>query len=199
MAVDFKDYIVLIEAPQSEERALAIIAEAKRLIPNKPIVCCQYAPPLRSLGRSQDAGSRGHDHHPRGPQAFLRADAQRAAFAQPGQARQGETSVVDRNHDIEKSADRREPRHRAASPAGNQHNEGLIFAYLPKQRILIEADAYNAGPANAPTPDPISRYNVNLIQTVDRLGLAVDRVIPIHYPADRRVVTKAEVLRSIGR
>src|SRR5437762_8537476 len=37
VAVDFKDYIVIIEGPQSEERASAIIAEAKRLIPNKPI------------------------------------------------------------------------------------------------------------------------------------------------------------------
>jgi len=33
----FRDYIVAIEGPQSEARASAIIAEAKRLIPNKPI------------------------------------------------------------------------------------------------------------------------------------------------------------------
>src|SRR5438105_5561931 len=37
VAVDFKDYIVVIEGPQSEERANAIIAETKKLIPNKPI------------------------------------------------------------------------------------------------------------------------------------------------------------------
>src|SRR5204863_1511123 len=37
LAVDFKDYIVVIEGPQSEERASAIITEAKKLIPNKPI------------------------------------------------------------------------------------------------------------------------------------------------------------------
>src|SRR5207244_13456708 len=36
LAVDFKDYIVVIEGPQSEERASAIIAEAKNMIPNKP-------------------------------------------------------------------------------------------------------------------------------------------------------------------
>src|SRR5262249_11144518 len=34
LAVDFKDYIVVIEGPQSEERASAIIAKAKELIPN---------------------------------------------------------------------------------------------------------------------------------------------------------------------
>jgi hypothetical protein len=37
IAVDFKDYIVVIEGAQSEARGLAVIAEAKRLIPNKPI------------------------------------------------------------------------------------------------------------------------------------------------------------------
>ena len=37
LAVDFKDYIVVVEGPQSEERANAIIAEAKKDIPNKPI------------------------------------------------------------------------------------------------------------------------------------------------------------------
>src|SRR5215471_19275480 len=37
IAVDFKDYIVVIEGPQSEERASAIIAKTKELIPGKPI------------------------------------------------------------------------------------------------------------------------------------------------------------------
>src|SRR6185295_16423922 len=37
LAVDFKDYIVVIEGPQSEDRASAIITKAKELIPNKPI------------------------------------------------------------------------------------------------------------------------------------------------------------------
>jgi hypothetical protein len=37
IAVDFKDHIALIESGQSEQRALAVIDEAKRLIPNKPI------------------------------------------------------------------------------------------------------------------------------------------------------------------
>src|SRR5207253_11104990 len=38
MAIEFKDHIVLFEGgPQSEMRSLAIIAEAKKVIPNKPI------------------------------------------------------------------------------------------------------------------------------------------------------------------
>ena len=38
LAVEFADYIVLFEpGPQNEERAQAVIAETKRVIPNKPI------------------------------------------------------------------------------------------------------------------------------------------------------------------
>src|SRR5205823_11729825 len=37
VAVDMKDYIVLIEAPLDDARTNAVIAEAKRLIPGKPI------------------------------------------------------------------------------------------------------------------------------------------------------------------
>src|SRR5262247_1240707 len=37
LALDFKDYIVVVEGPQSEDRASAIITEAKKLIPNKPV------------------------------------------------------------------------------------------------------------------------------------------------------------------
>src|SRR5207237_1990351 len=37
MAVEFKDYVVVLEGPQSEARGLAIIAETKRLFPTKRI------------------------------------------------------------------------------------------------------------------------------------------------------------------
>src|SRR5687767_10773962 len=37
LIVEFRDHIMMLEAGQSEARALAYIAEAKKLIPNKPI------------------------------------------------------------------------------------------------------------------------------------------------------------------
>jgi len=37
LVVNLKDYIAVVEAPLSEERSMAVIAEAKRLVPNKPI------------------------------------------------------------------------------------------------------------------------------------------------------------------
>src|SRR5205085_9685638 len=37
LAIDFTDHITIIESGQSEARGQAILAEAKRLIPNKPV------------------------------------------------------------------------------------------------------------------------------------------------------------------
>src|SRR6185503_1557503 len=37
LAVEMKDHVVVLEGPQNEARGLAVIAETKRVIPNKPI------------------------------------------------------------------------------------------------------------------------------------------------------------------
>ena len=37
VAVEFADFITVLEAPLSEARSLAVIEEVKKLIPNKPI------------------------------------------------------------------------------------------------------------------------------------------------------------------
>src|SRR5215470_3053191 len=37
LLVEFKDYVVIIEAPTGDERSMATIAEAKRMFPSKPI------------------------------------------------------------------------------------------------------------------------------------------------------------------
>src|SRR5204862_8125109 len=37
LAIEMRDHIVVVDTPQTEERALAVLAKAKELIPNKPI------------------------------------------------------------------------------------------------------------------------------------------------------------------
>ena len=80
------------------------------------------------------------------------------------------------------------------------HHEGMLMVYLPKEKILLEADAYNP-PAQPPTgPSTVtSPYNLSLLDNVARLKLDVQRIIPVHYAADNRIVTMAEVRRVSGR
>ena len=68
VAVDFKDYIVVIEGPQNEARAIAVIAEAKRLIPEQADPLRGQHPPATSTTRAACARSspKARRSHPRG-------------------------------------------------------------------------------------------------------------------------------------
>jgi glyoxylase-like metal-dependent hydrolase (beta-lactamase superfamily II) len=79
--------------------------------------------------------------------------------------------------------------------AGNLHADSLLMVYLPKERLLIQADAFTPPPANTPPPTPPSPFSVNLADNITRLGLNVDRLLPLHG----RVVPLADLHRAIGR
>src|SRR5207249_2279007 len=80
------------------------------------------------------------------------------------------------------------------------HHDGMIMAYLPKEKVLLEADAFNP-PAQTltQTPAQISPYNVALYDNLQRLKLDVQRIIPVHLPADNRKVPMAELMTAIGK
>jgi hypothetical protein len=64
---------------------------------------------------------------------------------------------------------------------------------------LLEADGYNPQAATATPPTPASPFTVSLVDNIRRLNLDVQRVVPVHYPADNRVVTMAELTKWAGR
>src|SRR6185503_5705840 len=70
---------------------------------------------------------------------------------------------------------------------GSLHSTTILMVYLPAERLLIEADLYSpSAPGAAPAPAP---FVAELVQSVDRLGLAVDRILPLHG----RVISMEEV------
>jgi hypothetical protein len=79
--------------------------------------------------------------------------------------------------------------------AGNAHHDGLLMVYLPKERLLIQADAFTPAPANAPPPTPPHPFSVNLADNITRLNLDVAQLLPLHG----RIVPVAELHRAVGR
>lgn len=71
----------------------------------------------------------------------------------------------------------------------------LLMAYLPKERMLIQADTFTPPPANTPPPVPPASFAVNLADNITRRGLNVDRLLPLHG----RIVPLADLYRAIGR
>lgn len=202
VAVDFKDYIVVIEGPQSEARAQQIIDAAKRLIPGKPI---RYV-----------VNTHHHFDHSSGLRTFVAEGATvvthqvnkpyfEKLFALPHTLEPDRLQREKRSPKFEVMTEKKvltdgsrviELHHLA----GSGHNEGLVVAYFPKEKILVEADAYNP-PAQPPTTAPasISPYTANLADTIARLKLDVQRLVPIHYPADNRTVGFAEFQTMVGK
>ena len=67
------------------------------------------------------------------------------------------------------------------------------------QDATREADGYNPQAANATPPSPASPFTLSLLDNIRRLKLDVQRIVPVHYPADNRVVTMAELTKWVGR
>jgi glyoxylase-like metal-dependent hydrolase (beta-lactamase superfamily II) len=72
---------------------------------------------------------------------------------------------------------------------GGGHSDTFLMVYLPKEKLLIEADAYTPLAPNAKPPATPNANNVNLIENIERQKLAVDRILPLHG----RVVPVAEL------
>jgi len=201
IAIDFKDYIALVESGQSEARALAVIAEAKRLIPNKPI---RYV-----------INTHSHFDHAGGLRAFvaegstilthqsnkaylekvlamphtLNPDKAQTSGRKPIVEGMGAKKVLtDGTHVVE-----------LYHLQGFGHHDGMIVAYFPKEKVLLEADAYNPQPVTAAPPNPPSPYTLSLVDNLQRLKLDVQRIVPVHYPADNRVVSVAELMKWVGK
>jgi len=77
---------------------------------------------------------------------------------------------------------------------GSGHADGFLMVYLPNEKILIEADAWSPLAPDAPAPATPNPYNVNLYENIQRLGLDVATIAPIHG----RRVTLADLRRDIG-
>ena len=198
LAIEMKDHIVVVEAPQSEERAVAVLAEAKRLIPNKPIRYVinthHHVDHSGGIRAAMAEGATIVTHEVNKPffekiaaaPHTLSPDRLSAAKKKPVIETMTEKKVLtDGNQVIE-----------LHHLAGNGHNAGLLVVYLPKIKTLLEADAYNPpAQANTPPPTPVSPYTANMVSAIDKLKLDVETIIPVHYAADGRKITRAELMR----
>jgi glyoxylase-like metal-dependent hydrolase (beta-lactamase superfamily II) len=83
----------------------------------------------------------------------------------------------------------------------SMHNDANLIVYLPKQKVLVEADEFNV--LNPIPTEPVAnpnQYQVNLLANIERLKLNVDRIIPIHLPnPDTRKVPLSELKLAAGK
>ena len=79
--------------------------------------------------------------------------------------------------------------------AGTNHADTMLIGYLPKEKILIEADVYTPGAPDAPPPAQPLAENVNLYDQLQRLKLDVQQITPLHG----RSVSIEDLRKAIGK
>jgi glyoxylase-like metal-dependent hydrolase (beta-lactamase superfamily II) len=197
VVIEMKDHLIVAEAPQNEERALAVLAEARKLVSNKPL---RYV-----------INSHHHYDHSGGIRTFsaegvtvVTSEVNRpffewalsaAATVNPDRrAKSQRKAMVDGVGDKRVMTDgsRTVEIHHIA---GNLHHDGMLMVYLPKERLLIEADAFTPVAANAKYPTPPVPFSVNLSENLERLKLDVAQILPLHG----RIVPLAELAKAIGK
>jgi glyoxylase-like metal-dependent hydrolase (beta-lactamase superfamily II) len=195
--VEFKDYLAVIEAPQSEARSDAVIAEVKKLVPNKPIRYLvnthhhfDHSGGLRTYV-AEGATIVTHQSN----QAFYQKTFQAPHTLNPDrQARakkKAKILALGAKHVLSDGARTVELHH----IQGNPHNTGIVMAWLPKEKLLVEVDVYTPLAPNAPPPATPNPASVNLYENIQRLNLDVNQIAPLHG----RLVTLADLKKTIGK
>ena len=198
VVVEFTDHVAVIEAPLDEARSLAVIAEAKKLVPNKPLkyvlTTHHHFDHSGGLRTYVAEGATVVTHQSNVPYfektlvapATLSPDAQsKAAKAPMLQGVTGKDILTDGKQSIEIYA-----------TSGDTHTNEYTLVYLPGPRILVEGDAYSPGPVGAPVPPMPPPNAVKLYDDVQNLKLNVATIAPIH---GRGAVPFAEFRKFVGK
>jgi hypothetical protein len=82
---------------------------------------------------------------------------------------------------------------------GLPHADGIVVAYLPKERILAYADMFNLPPADAPVPDPPVTGTIVFLDNIERLNLQPERILSVHNLNPNRLATLDDIRSSLGR
>ena len=195
VAVEFRDYVALVEAPLNDDRATAVMAEVRKTIRNKPI---RYV-----------VNSHHHFDHSGGLRAAVAEGATiltqatnktyyEKVWAQPHTVAPDRMSKAGRRPTIEAIADKRVLGDGTRTLElyklqGSDHADSMLIAYLPKEKLLIEADVFNPPPNAAPIA-PNSEA-ANLVDNIQRLRLDVQQIAPLHG----RLVSIGDLMLAAGR
>ena len=197
VAIEMKDHMVLVEAPLGDLRSAPVFEQVRKLVPGKPIRYMinshnhfDHTGGVRTAAAEgativTQAGNRAY---------FEKALATKNRINPDLLSKSGKKAKIKTVGDKFEMGDgaRKIEIHRIKDGV---HNDTFLMVYLPKEKLLIEADAYTPLPPNAPPPATPNANNVNLAQNIERLNLAVEQILPLHG----RVVPLAELHRTIGR
>ncbi len=194
MVIEFKDYIMLLEAGQPEARGLAYIAEAKKLVPNKPIRYVMNTHPHSDhTGGLPALVAEGATiiTHKNNEEFLLRALNTPRTLLADTLAKNPRKAKVETVGDKKVYSDGTRTVELYHTP-GVPHTNGMLIAYIPKEKILFQGD-FSLPAAGATANDHIKA----LVPILEKLNLNFDRYINVHTSAAPQ--TKADLWKAVGK
>ena len=201
--VEFTDYLAVVEAPLNDRRSIAVMAEAKKLAPNKPVryVLTTHHHNDHSGGvRAYVAQGATLVTHQYNVRYFERVLTLQSTIAPDMLDKNPRTPVVQGVLDKYVITDGKQILEVYATNGDGHVNEGLLV-YLPGPRILVE-DAYSSDALNKPPPATPLAVEVALYDEIERLKLNVATIAPVHgrgHDPRGSAVPIAELRRWMGR
>lgn len=184
VVVEFPTYIAVIEGPLNDARSDAVMAEAKKLVPNKPI---KYL-----------INTHHHFDHFGGVRAYVAAGA--TIITNEANVAQYQ-KLFAAPHTIDPDDLAKNPQKPTFLPVkekyvltegsqsielyhidGDMHAADLTMAYIPSAKTLVEADDYTSSTPQVPAPTGPrpAVFSSNLMKNIQRLKLDITTVAPLH-------------------
>ena len=180
VAVEFSDHLVVIEAPFSQDRSIAVIDELQHQFSDKRIryVINTHHHFDHSGGlRTYAAYGATIVTHEANREFFKRVFSAPRTLAPDQLARSGVQPRLQTLTDELTLADDTRTVQLFHLP-DSHHSTGMLVAYLPAERLLIEADVLNPPPTAIAAPlDPEA---INLLRFIERHSLKVEQIVPLH-------------------
>lgn len=182
LAIEMRDHIVVVDTPNNEARAAAVLAKAKETIPNKPIrfvvTSHHHWDHLGGIRTAIDEGATIVTHQSN--KAFLERVAKTPHTLGPDRLASSRKAVR-----IQTVGDRGQltdgtrtiELHRLQ---GYEHTGDMLVVYLPKEKILAEPDAFTPPAPNGTLIPPAVAYAKALHANIQRLKLDVQVIAPFH-------------------
>jgi glyoxylase-like metal-dependent hydrolase (beta-lactamase superfamily II) len=197
VAIEMKDHMVVVETPLNDGRSGLVLAEVKKLAPGKPVRFVinshnhfDHAGGIRTAVAEgativTQAGNKAY---------FAKNLAAKSSIAPDMLSKSGKKAKIVTVGDKMDMSDgtRKLELHRIKD---GDHNDTFLMVYMPKEKILIEADVFTPGPPGSKPPATPNGNNVALLTNVERLKLDVDKILPLHG----RVVPGDDLYAVVGK